>query len=47
MPKILVHTEVMGPEFSELVLHELDFQYSREEVRLAIAPQPCPWGLYS
>lgn len=45
MPKILVHTEVMGPEFSELVLHELDFQYSREEVRLAIAPAALPVGI--
>ena len=45
MPKILVHTEVMGPEFSELVLHELDFQYSREEVTLAIAPAALPVGI--
>ena len=44
MSKIYVNTVEMGPEFSELVLHELDFQYSREEVTLAIASAALPAG---
>ena len=35
MSKIIVNTEVMGPDFSELVLHELNYEWSREVVTLA------------
>ena len=29
MSKIIVNTEVMGPDFSELVLHELNYEWSQ------------------
>lgn len=44
MSKIIAATVEMGRAFSELVLHELDFQYSREEVTLAITAAELPVG---
>lgn len=45
MSKILVHTEVMGPDFSELVLHELNYEWSREVVTLAASEADLPFGM--
>lgn len=45
MSKIIVHTEVMGPDFSELVLHELNYEWSREVVTLAASEKELPFGL--
>ena len=45
MSKIIVNTEVMGPEFSELVLHELNYEWSREVVTLAATDSPLPIGM--
>lgn len=44
MSKILVNTEHMGPDFSELVLHELHYEWSRETVTLAATDAPLPRG---
>mgnify|MGYP000195195069 CR=1 FL=1 len=44
MSKIIVNTEVMGPDFSELVLHELNYEWSREVVTLA-ASEADPFGM--
>lgn len=45
MSKITVHTETMGPDFSELVLHELHYEWSRETVTLAATDAPLPIGM--
>ena len=45
MSKIIVHTEVMGPDFSELVLHELNYEWSREVVTLAASEADLPFGM--
>ena len=45
MSKIIVNTEVMGPDFSELVLHELNYEWSREVVTLAASEKELPFGL--
>ncbi len=45
MSKIGVITETMGPEFSELVLHELNYEWSREVVTLAASEKELPFGL--
>ena len=44
MSKIIVNTEVMGPDFSELVLHELNYEWSREVVTLA-SEADLPFGM--
>ena len=45
MSKIIVNTEVMGPDFSELVLHELNYEWSREVVTLAASEADLPFGM--
>lgn len=45
MSKIIVNTEVMGPDFSELVLHELNYEWSREVVTLAASEAELPFGM--
>lgn len=45
MSKLIVNTEVMGPDFSELVLHELHYEWSRETVTLAATDVPLPRGM--
>ncbi len=45
MSKIIVNTEVMGPDFSELVLHELNYEWSREVVTLAASGADLPFGM--
>ena len=45
MSKIIVNTEVMGPDFSELVLHELNYEWSREVVTLAASGADRPFGM--
>ena len=45
MSKIIVNTEVMGSDFSELVLHELNYEWSREVVTLAASEADLPFGM--
>lgn len=44
MSKVQAHSYDLGPRFSELVLHELDPRYSREEVTLAASSGELPFG---
>lgn len=44
MPKINTHTEQQGPSFSDLVLYELDYRHSRENVSL-VASDALPAGM--
>lgn len=44
MSKVQAHSHDLGPRFSELVLHELDPRYSREEVTLAASSGELPFG---
>lgn len=45
MSKVQAHSYDLGPRFSELVLHELDPRYSREEVTLAASSGELPFGM--
>ena len=45
MSKVQAHSYDLGPRFSELVLHELDPRYSREEVTLAATSGELPFGM--
>lgn len=45
MSKIIINTEVMEPNFSELVLHELNYGWSRKIVALAASEKELPLGL--
>lgn len=45
MSKVQTHSYDLGPRFSELVLHELDPRYSREEVTLAASSGELPFGM--
>ena len=45
MSKVQAHSYDLGPRFSELVLHELDPRYSREEVSLAASSGELPFGM--
>ena len=45
MSKIIVNTEVMGSDFSELVLHELNYEWSREVVTLAAGEAAQQFGM--
>ena len=44
MSEVTVQTYDFGPRFSELVLHELDVLYSRNEVDLAATTAAIPFG---
>ena len=45
MSKVQAHSYDLSPRFSELVLHELDPRYSREEVTLAASSGELPFGM--
>ena len=45
MSKVQTHSYVLGPRFSELVLHEIDTRYSRETVSLAASSGELPFGM--